>query len=310
MEDRVNKPVKVRKAIIPAAGLGTRFLPATKALPKEMIPIVDKPAIQYIVEEALASGIEEILIIIGRDKAAIEDHFDRSFEMEHQLAENGKEALLKIVTDISAMADIHYIRQKAPLGLGHAIHKGAIFAAGEPVAVLLPDEIMDGDVPCLKQLIDKYEQYGCSVIGVREVPDEEVSKYGIVDGTPVVGGYETGEDEGKTYWINDLVEKPSKEKAPSNMAIIGRYIITPEIFDILGQGVVGVGGEIQLTDGLKTLADDQGMIAYLFEGNRYDSGDKFGFLQATVELALKRPDVGPGFKAYLKKLFKDERLCD
>jgi UTP--glucose-1-phosphate uridylyltransferase len=302
MEEMTKSYPRVRKAIIPAAGLGTRFLPATKALPKEMIPIVDKPAIQYIVEEALASGIEEILIIIGRDKAAIEDHFDRSVEMEHQLEENGKSELLKLVQDISAMADIHYVRQKSPLGLGHAIHKGELFAAGEPVAVLLPDEIMDSDVPCLKQLIDKYEEYGCSILGVREVADDDVSKYGIVDGIPIDDGEWTEDGKNKTYKVRNLIEKPKKESAPSNIAIIGRYIITPEIFEILGHEVVGAAGEIQLTDGLKTLSEQQGMIAYVFEGNRYDSGDKFGFLQATVELALKRPDVGPEFRAYLEIL--------
>jgi len=299
------KPMKVRKAIIPAAGLGTRFLPATKALPKEMIPIVDKPAIQYIVEEALASGIEEILIIIGRDKAAIEDHFDRSIEMEHQLAAHGKEELLQLVTDIAAMTNIHFVRQKSPLGLGHAISKGEVFAAGEPVAVLLPDEIMDSDVPCLRQLIDKYEQYGCSVLAVREVPDEDVPKYGIVAGDPVDDGDMNAAGREKTFRVNNLVEKPKKEDAPSNMAIIGRYIITPEIFGLLSHAKAGAGGEIQLTDSLKTLADQQGMIAYVFDGNRYDSGDKFGFLQATVELALKRPEIGTEFRKYLKNL-----LCE
>lgn len=302
MSNENQKPMRVRKAIIPAAGLGTRFLPATKALPKEMIPIVDKPAIQYIVEEALASGIEEILIIIGRDKAAIEDHFDRSIEMEYQLAAHGKHELLQLVTDIAAMTDIHFVRQKSPMGLGHAIAKGEIFAAGEPVAVLLPDEIMDSAVPCLKQLIDKYEQYGCSVLAVREVPDEDVPKYGIVAGEPVEDGDLNGHGRGKTYRVNDLVEKPFREEAPSNMAIIGRYVITPEIFDALRGAVAGTGGEIQLTDSLKKLADQQGMIAYVFDGNRYDSGDKFGFLQATVELALKRPEIGEEFRAYLTKL--------
>lgn len=287
---------KVRKAIIPAAGLGTRFLPATKALPKEMIPIVDKPAIQYIVEEALEAGIQEILIVIGRDKAALEDHFDKSFEMEEELRKKGKEELLQIVKNISNMADIHFVRQKSPLGLGHAVNKGRIFAEGEPVAVLLPDEIMDCKVPCIKQMLNIYEEYGCSVLGVCEVKKEEVSKYGIVDGTCC------GD---KLYHVKDLIEKPSQDEAPSNLAIIGRYVITEEIFDLLNEIQPGAGGELQLTDALRLLAQRQDMIACAFEGNRYDSGDKFGFLQATVELALKRPDIGPRFERYLKELLKD-----
>lgn len=288
---------RVRKAIIPAAGLGTRFLPATKALPKEMIPIVDKPAIQYIVEEALAAGIEELLIVIGRDKAAIEDHFDKSYELEKDLEERGKLELLSAVSKISDMADIHFIRQKSPLGLGHAVNKGRIFAEGEPVAVLLPDEIMDCETPCIRQMIDVYEQYGCTVLGVRQVPDEEVSRYGIVDGSEIESGL---------FRVSDMVEKPAREDAPSNLAIIGRYIITPEIFDALETITPGAGGELQLTDALRVLLSEQGMLAKTVEGSRYDSGDKFGFLQATVELALKRPDLGPAFREYLKKLLSAE----
>lgn len=287
------KKRKVRKAIIPAAGLGTRFLPATKALPKEMIPIVDKPAIQYIVEEALSAGIEELLIVIGRDKAAIEDHFDKSFELEKDLEERGKLELLHSVSQISHMADIHFIRQKAPLGLGHAVNKGRVFAEGEPVAVLLPDEIMDCGIPCIRQMIDVYEQHDCSVLGVRQVPRQEVSRYGIVDGEEMGEGL---------YRVRDMVEKPSVEEAPSNLAIIGRYVITPEIFDALERISPGAGGELQLTDALRLLHAKQGMMAKSVDGNRYDAGDKFGFLQATVELALKRPDLGPTFRAYLKEL--------
>ncbi|MEA4987755.1 MAG: UTP--glucose-1-phosphate uridylyltransferase GalU [Anaerovorax sp.] len=294
--EQQKKYQKVRKAIIPAAGLGTRFLPATKALPKEMIPIVDKPAIQYIVEEALDAGIEEILIVIGRDKAAIEDHFDKSFEMEEELDKKGKKELLQIVRNISNLADIHFVRQKSPLGLGHAVNKGRIFAEDEPVAVLLPDEIMDCEVPCIKQMLDVYEEYGCSVLGVREVEKHEVSKYGIVDAKPC------GEN---IYQVKDLVEKPSFEDAPSNLAIIGRYIITGEIFQLLNEIQPGAGGELQLTDALRLLARRQNIIACAFKGNRYDSGDKFGFLQATVELALKRDDIGPRFRDYLKELLQE-----
>lgn len=291
---------RVRKAIIPAAGLGTRFLPATKAMPKEMIPIVDKPAIQYIVEEALTSGIEEFLIIIGRDKAAIEDHFDRSPELEDALSGSGKEESLQQVLSIAHMANIHFYRQKAPLGLGHAILQGKVFAAGEPVAVLLPDEIMDSDPPCLAQMIKQYEQHGCSVLGIREVPDAEVHRYGIVDGKPFQG---IGTCVGAGTWeVASLVEKPKRDVAPSNLAIIGRYVITPEIFEILEDTKPGAGGEIQLTDALNVLAHKDRMLAQVYEGNRYDCGDKFGFLQATISLALKRPDLGPELANFLREL--------
>ncbi len=288
---------KVRKAIIPAAGLGTRFLPATKAQPKEMLTIVDKPAIQYIVEEAINSGIEEILIITGRNKKSLEDHFDRAVEVELELMERGKEDLLKLVEDISEMVDIHYIRQKSPKGLGHAVSCARTFAGNEPVAVILPDDIVDADIPCLKQLIDKYYECGASVLGVQIVPDEEVSKYGIVDGS-----LDTTDGSGRTYNVKSLVEKPKLEVAPSNVAVIGRYVISPEIFEILEHTAPGAGGEIQLTDALKKLATREDMKAFVFEGRRFDAGDKLGFLQATVEFALKRPDLGPEFKKYLKGL--------
>ncbi|WP_130862635.1 UTP--glucose-1-phosphate uridylyltransferase GalU [Bacilliculturomica massiliensis] len=290
---------KVRKAIIPAAGLGTRFLPATKALPKEMIPIVDKPAIQYIVEEALAAGIEEILIVIGRDKAAIEDHFDKSYELEKDLEERGKTGLLQAVSKISDMADIHYIRQKSPLGLGHAVNKGRVFAEGEPVAVLLPDEIMDCRTPCIRQMIDVYEEYACTVLGVLRVPESEVENYGIVKGEELEKGL---------YRVIDMVEKPKREEAPSDLAIIGRYVITPEIFEALSEIRPGAGGELQLTDALRLLHAKQGMLARTVEGSRYDSGSKAGFLQATVELALKREDVGPEFRAYLRRMAEEGRI--
>lgn len=283
--------MKVRKAIIPAAGLGTRFLPATKAQPKEMLPIVDKPTIQYIVEEAINSGIEEILIVTGRNKRAIEDHFDRSVELEIELAKKGNDVLLKQVRDISNLVDIHYVRQKEAKGLGHAIHCAKAFVGNEPFAVLLGDDVVDAEVPCLKQLIDMYESHSSTILGVQEVDAGDVDKYGIVD-------YERS--EGRLYKVRDLVEKPSREKAPSNVAILGRYIITPEIFDILEDTKPGSGGEIQLTDALKSLGKIQDMYAYNFKGKRYDIGSKLGFLQATVEFALKRDELKDDFRRYLE----------
>lgn len=282
--------MKVKKAIIPAAGLGTRFLPATKAQPKEMLPIVDKPTIQYIIEEAVASGIEEILIITGRNKRAIEDHFDKSVELENELESHNKEELLDMVKKISNMADIYYIRQKEPKGLGHAISCAKTFVGNEPFAVMLGDDVVDSKVPCLKQLIDCYNEYKTSIIGVQEVPREEVYKYGIVKGMYI---------EDRVYKVKDLVEKPKIEDAPSNVAILGRYIITPQIFDILSNTKPGKGGEIQLTDALKNLISTEAMYAYNFEGRRYDVGDKLGFLQATVEFALKREDLSKPFLEYL-----------
>ncbi|MEL7597565.1 MAG: UTP--glucose-1-phosphate uridylyltransferase GalU, partial [Clostridiaceae bacterium] len=269
----------VKKAIIPAAGLGTRFLPATKAQPKEMLPIVDKPTIQYIIEEAVASGIEEILIITGRNKRAIEDHFDKSVELEYQLEDKNQNELLEMVQNISNMADIHYIRQKEPKGLGHAIHCAKTFVGQDPFAVLLGDDIIDNEVPCLRQLINCYNEYKTTILGVQTVPKEDVSKYGIVEGLHI---------EDRVYKVKNLIEKPSVKETSSNVAILGRYIITPEIFNILENTIPGKGGEIQLTDALKTLISKEAMYAYNFEGKRYDVGDKLGFLKATVEFALKR----------------------
>jgi UTP--glucose-1-phosphate uridylyltransferase len=283
--------MKVKKAIIPAAGLGTRFLPATKAQPKEMLPIVDKPTIQYIVEEAINSGIEEILIVTGRNKRAIEDHFDRSVELELELKKKGNEVLLKQVRDISNLVDIHYVRQKEAKGLGHAIYCARTFVGNEPFAVLLGDDVVDAKVPCLKQLINVYESYSRTVLGVQEVSPEDVDKYGIVD-------FESVSD--RLYKVKDLVEKPPKERAPSNVAILGRYIITPEIFGILEKTKPGSGGEIQLTDALKSLGKVQQIFAYNFEGKRYDIGSKLGFLQATVEFAMKREELKDDFGKYLK----------
>ena len=283
--------MKVRKAIIPAAGLGTRFLPATKAQPKEMLPIVDKPTIQYIIEEAVASGIEEILIITGRNKKSIEDHFDKSIELELELEKSGKMEMLEMVRNISDMVDIHYIRQKEPKGLGHAIHCAKSFVGDEPFAVMLGDDVVDNDVPCLKQLMDCYDEYKTTILGVQEVAPENVNKYGIVNGIHI---------EDKVYKVKDLVEKPSIEEAPSNIAILGRYIITPKIFEILENTKPGKGGEIQLTDALKSLVECEAMYAYNFEGRRYDVGDKLGFLQATVEMALKREELRDDFISYLE----------
>jgi UTP-glucose-1-phosphate uridylyltransferase len=287
--------MKVKKAVIPAAGLGTRFLPATKAQPKEMLPIVDKPTIQYIIEEAVASGIEEILIITGRNKRAIEDHFDKSVELEMDLKLKKKDELLDIVENISNMANIYYIRQKEPKGLGHAILCAKNFVGNEPFAVMLGDDVVDAEVPCLKQMIDVYNEYKTTVLGVQEVRKEDVNKYGIVAHRPV---------EDRVYKVRDLVEKPKTDEAPSNIAILGRYIITPEIFSILENTTPGAGGEIQLTDGLRELLKTEAMYAYNFVGRRYDVGDKLGFLEATVEFALKREDLKYDFMRYLYKLSK------
>lgn len=285
--------MKVRKAIIPAAGLGTRFLPATKAQPKEMLPIVDKPTIQYIIEEAVASGIEEILIITGRNKRAIEDHFDKSIELEMELKSKKKDDLLSMVNDISNLAQIHYIRQKEPKGLGHAIHCAKTFVGNEPFAVMLGDDVVRNDVPCLKQMIDVFNEYKTTILGVQEVAKEDVNKYGIVKGMHIEDG---------VYKVKDLVEKPDVDKAPSNVAILGRYIITPQIFEILENTKPGKGGEIQLTDALKELLTKEAMYAYNFKGRRYDVGDKLGFLQATVEIALTTEDLKEEFMNYLKTI--------
>jgi UTP--glucose-1-phosphate uridylyltransferase len=293
---------KVRKAIIPAAGLGTRFLPATKAQPKEMLPIVDKPTIQYIIEEAVASGIEDIIIVTGRGKRAIEDHFDKSYELEETLAKKGKYNMLEEVQGISKLANIHYIRQKEPLGLGHAISCASRFIGDEPFAVLLGDDIVHSpEKPCLKQLIDVYERYNSSVIGVQEVPREDVSKYGVISINQ--NGIEDG-----VYHINDLVEKPKREEAPSNYAIMGRYVLRPEIFEILENQKPGAGGEIQLTDAIKTLNQLQMVVGYEFVGVRHDVGDKFGFVKATVEFALERGDLKPQLVEYLKNVLAAEKV--
>ena len=286
--------MKVKKAVIPAAGLGTRFLPATKAQPKEMLPIVDKPTIQYIVEEAVASGIEDIIIVTGRSKRAIEDHFDKSYELESELTKHQKDDLLKVVQDISNMANIYYVRQKEPKGLGHAIHCAKTFIGNEPFAVLLGDDVVySPENPCLKQMIDVYDKTQASVLGVQQVKPEDVSKYGIVD---------CKEEGERIYRVNTLVEKPAIEDAPSNIAILGRYIITPAIFACLEETKPGSGGEIQLTDALNMLCKKEKMYAYNFIGRRYDVGNKMGFLEATVEYALARQDLKDEFLAYLKKL--------
>ncbi|MCB2354546.1 UTP--glucose-1-phosphate uridylyltransferase GalU [Clostridium estertheticum] len=291
--------MKIKKLIIPAAGLGTRFLPATKAIPKEMLPIVDKPTMQYIIEEAVASGIEEILIITGRNKKSIEDHFDKSVELELELEHKHKDEILKQVRDISNMVNIQFIRQKEPKGLGHAINKARAFVGNEPFAVMLGDDIVDAKIPCLKQLMNCFEEKNVTIVGVQEVAKENVDKYGIVDGVQV---------SDRVYKVNNLVEKPEVNVAPSNLAILGRYIITPEIFDILDNTKPGKGGEIQLTDALKTLISRQDMYAYVFEGRRYDVGDKLGFLEATVEFALKRPELKVPFMKYLQTLKNNDNF--
>jgi UTP--glucose-1-phosphate uridylyltransferase len=266
----------IKKAVIPAAGLGTRFLPATKAQPKEMLPIVDKPTIQYIIEEAVKSGVEDIIIVTGRNKRAIEDHFDKSVELELLLEQTGKKELLSIVEEISNLVDIHYVRQKEPLGLGHAVLCAKKFIGNEPFAVLLGDDIIDSEVPGLKQMVDQYNEVQSSVLGVKEVPTSEVNKYGIVD---------FSESEGNLYKVKSLVEKPAIEEAPSNQAIIGRYILTPEIFNILENVKPDAKGEIQLTDAIDQLLSKESVYSYILEGKRYDVGDKFGFLQASIDFA-------------------------
>ena len=287
---------KIRKAIIPAAGLGTRFLPATKAQPKEMLPIVDKPTLQYIIEECVESGIEEILIITGRNKKSIEDHFDRSVELEMELEKAGKKEMLEMVREISDMVNVHFIRQKEPRGLGHAILCGKTFVGNETFAVLLGDDVVYNDKkPCLKQLIDCYDEYKTSVLGVQKVAEQDVNKYGIVGGLHI---------EDRVYKVKELVEKPSVEESPSNVAILGRYIITPKIFEILENTKPGKGNEIQLTDALLKLIEEEAMYAYDFEGRRYDVGDKLGFLQATVEYALRKEELRDGFIEYLNSIIK------
>jgi UTP--glucose-1-phosphate uridylyltransferase len=289
--------MKVRKAIIPAAGLGTRFLPATKAQPKEMLPIVDKPTIQYIIEEAAESGIEDIIIVTGRGKRAIEDHFDRSFELEDVLMQKQKYEELEEIRSIAEIANIHYIRQKEPRGLGHAIWCARKFIGSEPFAVLLGDDIVINPKPCLKQLIEVHERYHTSVVGVQQVDMEEVSKYGVIKPRGM-------EIEKGILHVEDLVEKPRREEAPSNYAIMGRYILRSEIFDILENQQPGAGGEIQLTDAIKALNESQAVLACNFEGNRYDVGDKFGFIRATIEFALRREDLRDQVLGYIQTLYE------
>ena len=288
---------KVRKAIIPAAGLGTRFLPATKAMPKEMLPIVDKPTIQYIVEEAIESGIEDIIIVTGKGKRAIEDHFDNNFELEQNLVEKEKFDLLEKVRQ-SSKVDIHYIRQKEPKGLGHAVWCARKFIGDEPFAVLLGDDIVQADKPCLKQLMDEYGKTGASIIGVQPVPEEETHRYGIIE--PL-------EQTGRRYEVKNFVEKPAKGTAPSNLAIMGRYILTPEIFRFLEEQKIGAGGEIQLTDAIQKLNEIQRVFAYNFEGKRYDVGEKVGFIKTTIEFALQNEELRPQLLEIIDKILIKEK---
>ena len=289
--------MRVRKAVFPAAGLGTRFLPATKAQPKEMLPLVDKPIIQYGVEEALAAGCDQIIIVTGRGKTAIEDHFDQSYELESLLEAKGKTDLLKIVREISDMIHLAYVRQKEALGLGHAVLMARELVGNEPFAVLLADDVVDSPVPCLKQMIEVFNETQCSVIATEQIEGKAISSYGVLDVKPVESRF--GD---RVFEIKNMVEKPKAEEAPSNLAIIGRYILTPAVFDMLSQTQAGTGGELQLTDGMRALLKEEKMFAYVFEGRRHDTGDKLGFLKATVEFALKRPDLGAEFRDYLKRL--------
>jgi UTP--glucose-1-phosphate uridylyltransferase len=287
---------KIRRALFPAAGLGTRFLPATKAQPKEMLPLVDKPIIQYAVEEAVASGIENLVIITGRGKSAIEDHFDVSYELEQLLSERGKSGLLECVQSVSRLARISYIRQKEALGLGHAILVARDLVNDEPFAVLLGDDVIESDVPCIRQMMDIYEKYETSVVALMEVPMQETGRYGIIKGSPLPKG------DGRLFEVLDMIEKPAVKDAPSNLAIIGRYILTPSVFTALEKAEIGSGGEIQLTDGLRRMLANEKILAYKFQGKRHDAGDKLGFLQATVEFALRNKELGPAFLSYLKLL--------
>jgi UTP--glucose-1-phosphate uridylyltransferase len=290
-------PMKVRKAVFPAAGLGTRFLPATKAQPKEMLPLVDKPIIQYGVEEAMMAGCDQIIIITGRGKQAIEDHFDVSYELEKMLEERKKLDLLKIVRDISDMMHVAYIRQKEALGLGHAVLQARELVGNEPFAVLLADDVIDADPPALKQMMDVFQETQCSVIATQVVEGKAISAYGVMDVKPADGRF-----GGRLFEIKNMVEKPKLEEAPSNLAIIGRYLLTPRIFDVLERTPTGSGGELQLTDGMRLLLKEEKIYAYVYEARRHDAGDKLGFLKATVEYALKREDLGAPFREYLKGL--------
>lgn len=290
-------PQKIRKAVFPAAGLGTRFLPATKASPKEMLPLVDKPLIQYVVEEAVQSGVESIIIVTGRGKTAIEDHFDISFELENMLRERGKDELVEEARAVSELARISYVRQKQALGLGHAILQAKDFVEGEPFAVMLADDIVDSRVPALRQMLDIYEETGAPVLGTMSVAGEAISRFGVLDAEEIRPG---------VFRVRDMVEKPPFEEAPSDLAIIGRYILTPDIFAEIENTKPGAGGEIQITDAMRALLRKRDFYAVRFEGTRHDAGDKLGFLIATVEFALKRPDLGPQFRDYLRSLNLDE----
>jgi UTP--glucose-1-phosphate uridylyltransferase len=286
---------KVRKAVFPAAGLGTRFLPATKAQPKEMLPLVDKPIIQYVIEEAVAAGLTNIIIVTGRGKNAIEDHFDTSYELENMLERRGNTDLLEQVRAISNMITVSYVRQGETLGLGHAVLMARDLVGDEPFAVMLGDDIIDNAVPCMKQMVEVFERFGDPVIAVYQVPRDEISAYGVIDGVP-------DREDGRVYRIRDLVEKPAAEDAPSDLAIIGRYILTPDIFEALERTPRDGAGEIQLTNGIRALKDRRPLYGYRFEGVRHDAGNKLGFLKATVEFALKREDLGGEFRRYLKSL--------
>jgi UTP--glucose-1-phosphate uridylyltransferase len=288
--------LKVRKAVFPAAGLGTRFLPATKAQPKEMLPIVDKPIIQYGVEEAMGAGCDQIIIVTGRGKTSIEDHFDVSYELEKMLEERGKKDLLKIVRDISDMMQVFYVRQKEALGLGHAVLTAKELVGNEPFATLLADDVIDAKVPCLKQMIDVFNDKQASVLAIQKVEGPAISAYGVIKAKPVEGS------GGKLFEVLDLVEKPKFEDAPSDLAVIGRYVLTPTVFESLTHIQAGAGGELQLTDGLRSLLKKEKIYGFIFEGKRHDAGDKLGFLKATVEFALKRPDLGEPLRKYLKEI--------
>jgi len=289
--------MKVRKAVFPAAGLGTRFLPATKVIPKEMLPLVDKPVIQYGVEEALAAGCDEVIFVTGRGKQTMEDHFDVSYELEKTLEDRGKTELLEIARRISHLVRVASIRQKEALGLGHAVLTARELVGNEPFAVLLPDDVIDADVPCLKQMIDVFNETQCSVLATQVVEGAAISAYGVLKTKPADGRF-----GGRLFEITDMVEKPKLEAAPSNLAVIGRYVLTPTVFETLAQTKPGVGGELQLTDGMKLLLQKEKMYGFVFEGKRHDTGDKLGFLKATVEFALKRADLGGPLREYLKGL--------
>jgi UTP--glucose-1-phosphate uridylyltransferase len=289
-------PPRVRKAVFPAAGLGTRFLPATKAQPKEMLPLVDKPIIQYVIEEAVASGINSIIIVTGRGKNAIEDHFDVSYELERLLEERGQTKLLEQVRAISNMITVSYVRQGETLGLGHAVLMARDLVGNEPFAVMLGDDIIDSPVPCMRQMMDVFERHGAPVVAVQRVPLSEISSYGVIKGEPL---HEHGD---RLHRVDDLVEKPTAEQAPSDLAIIGRYILTPDIFGVLELTPKDARGEVQLTNGLRRLRESRPIHGYRFDGVRHDAGNKLGFLKATVEFALQRPDLGAAFRDYLRSL--------